>query len=194
MQEFDALGRQLGRAVSVRPGGPRTDRLRPTARTEARPRSLSASYGLGELPFHTDAAHHVVPPRYVLLRLDDAAIAKAPTLVAVVRPTEFSVREAATLSRETWLVRPGRARAFYAPIFDRSRMMVRFDADCMSQPAGTKLTGASVLEARLSSVPIQEVWWMSGRTLVLDNWRALHARPKIERGDADRALLRQLII
>jgi len=41
--------------------------LRPRSRETARAKSLSATYGLGALPLHTDAAHWVNPPRYVAL-------------------------------------------------------------------------------------------------------------------------------
>lgn len=192
-RQFDALANRLGRAVPVRPHGPTTDRLRPTSTSDASPRSLSALHGLAEFPFHTDAAHHAVPPRYLLLRLEDGACTAVPTLVVDGRPTELAVKDATTLSREMWLVRPGGSRAFYAPILDRSRTLLRFDAGCMAAPTGTALAGEELLRQHLASARKKEIRWYQGLTLVLDNWRMLHARPNIPRMERGRILLRKLV-
>lgn len=93
MREFEMLGRSLGIPVSVRPGGPTTYRLTPTPVSEAAPRSLSAIYGLDAFPFHTDAAHHRVPPRYLILRLADGARSDTPTVVVDARPDRFNADE-----------------------------------------------------------------------------------------------------
>lgn len=42
--------------------------LRPKTRETATPNSMSASYGLDALPFHTDTAHWASPARFVVLR------------------------------------------------------------------------------------------------------------------------------
>jgi hypothetical protein len=72
-------------------------------------------------------------------------------------------------------------------------MLLRFDSGCMTQPAGTFLNGTKILERLVESSPVDEVVWHAGTTLVLDNWRVLHARPTVERSDAGRVLLRKLL-
>jgi hypothetical protein len=192
-REFEHLGASLGIAVSGRRGGPTTDRLTPMPAVAAPPRSLSAIFGLSEFPFHTDGAHHRVPPRYLLLRLADGAQAETPTLVADGRLAELDRDEASLLSREMWLVKGGRGRTFYAPIFDASRMLLRFDLGCMDAPAGTRLDGAQVIHEHLARGPVEEITWCTGTTLVLDNWRVFHARPSVSAGDHSRTLLRMMI-
>ena len=107
LEEFDALATRLGSSVSVRRNGPITDQLMPTPSDQAAPRSLSAIYGLGTFPFHTDAAHHRVPPRYVLMRLADGATSTTPTQLVDAEPGAFTLPDSKTLTRETWLVRGG---------------------------------------------------------------------------------------
>lgn len=180
--EFEALGRALGTPVSVRPGGPATDRLTPVGVEDAQLRSLSAVHGLGAFPYHTDAAHHRLPPRYLVMRLADGACSETPTLLVDVDAMALGADEVRSLSRETWLVRGGFGRTFYAPVLDRARCLVRFDPGCMSQPSGTRLTGQGILEQRLKDSSAVEIHWNPGTTLVADNWRVLHSRPAVVRG------------
>ena len=194
LEEFDALATRLGTSVPVRRGGPTTDRLMPTPPDEAAPRSLSAIYGLGTFPFHTDAAHHRVPPRYLLMRLADGAASTTPTLLVDADPRSFRLPHSKTLTRKTWLVRGGLGRTFYAPILDPSRRFLRFDPGCMSPPAGTFLKGQEILTRRLAlSRQELEIEWATDTTLVADNWRVLHSRPSIPAGDTSRVLLRKLL-
>lgn len=58
-QEAALLG---WKEVPVRRGGPAISTLRPVDRTEAEPNSLSARYGKGAQPLHTDGAHLPEPP------------------------------------------------------------------------------------------------------------------------------------
>src|SRR6266540_143127 len=84
-RELLALGRDLGTPRSVRPSGPLVDRLIPRNADEAPERSLSAFYGFGAFPLHTDAAHHQSPPRLVLLRLAGGAQSASATLLLDLR-------------------------------------------------------------------------------------------------------------
>jgi len=191
--EFKVLARSLGEPVPVRPSGALMDCLRPVSAADAPARSLSALHGLGTFPFHTDAAHHRVPPRYLLLRLADGATSETPTLLVDSDPSYLSRSDAATLSRETWLIQGGFGRTFYSPVLDRSRMLLRFDLGCMRQPAGTRLRAPEILERLLGNSQVVEVAWQPRTTLVLDNWRVLHGRPAVDASDTGRVLMRQLL-
>lgn len=147
LPEFKRLALDLGRPVSARRRGPTVDRLTPTRSVDAAPRSLSAQYGTGAFPFHTDAAHHALPPRYVLLRLADGARTTTPTLLAVIDLAALSPQDRRTLTREQWLVNGGRGRVFYSPILDPRRQLIRFDPGCMSEPGGTTLQGHEIVDA-----------------------------------------------
>ncbi len=68
-RDLAALGRELGTPIPSRPSGPDVDRLVPNQPDQAPARSLSARYGVGEFPFHSDCAYYKILPRWVLLRL-----------------------------------------------------------------------------------------------------------------------------
>lgn len=138
-------------------------------------------------------ASHRVPPRYLILRLADGASSGTPTLVVDARPDMFDSDELKTLSRESWLVKGGLGRTFYAPILDPSRMLLRFDAACMVQPSGTRLLGQEILQQRLEESPIAEINWGARTTLVADNWRVFHSRPAVNQVETPRVLLRTLL-
>jgi hypothetical protein len=191
MQEFEELSLGLGEPICVRPGGPTLETLKPLNRESASPRSLSAAHGLGTFPFHTDAAHHRSPPRYLALRLADHCCGVTPTLVIDADPQRFSAAERMTLRRETWLVQGGFNRTFYAPILDQRGTILRFDPGCMVEPAGTQLVGHEILAQRFETAAA--VSWKPGTTLFVDNWRVLHARPAVVRGDESRTLVRMLL-
>lgn len=53
--------------------------LRPTERADAHPNSLSARYGTGQQPLHTDGAHRDEPPEIVLLSAQEPST--VPTLL-----------------------------------------------------------------------------------------------------------------
>ena len=147
MPEFEGLASALGRSVPARRGGEATDRLRPTLPQNAPPRSLSATYGLAAFPFHTDGAHHRVPPRFVLMRLADGAASGTPTLLVDGYRSLIDAVDRKMLARETWLVHGGFGRTFYAPILDTARGLLRFDPGCMRHPAGTAPKGGGHLNA-----------------------------------------------
>jgi hypothetical protein len=120
-EEFKVLGHSLGVPVRTRPGGALTERLRPTSVGDAPSRSLSRLHGLGVFPFHTDAAHHRLSPRYVLMRLADGSRSNTPTLLVDADPRSLSPSDTTSLARETWLIHGGFGRTFYSSILDSSR-------------------------------------------------------------------------
>ena len=66
MTPLEGLASRLGEVVSSRRDGPAVDLLSPTPVELARDRSMSAVYGIGPLPFHSDASNFRVPPRLVV--------------------------------------------------------------------------------------------------------------------------------
>jgi hypothetical protein len=192
-EEFEALARDLGNPVAVRRDGPTTDELVPTATSQAAPRSLSAIHDLGSFPFHTDAAHHRVPPRYLLMRLADGGSSTTPTLLVDANPRSVCLPDSKVLMREQWLVRGGFGRTFYAPVLDPSKRFLRFDSGCMTPPSGTVLRGRAIIDRWLARTPPAVIAWATNITLVADNWRILHSRPALAVTDEHRVLLRKLL-
>jgi L-asparagine oxygenase len=176
------------------------DILRPQRARDARRGSMSSVYGLSALPFHTDFAHHAVPPRYVLLRLapgEPAGPKPAPTLLLDLSSLPLSAAEVNVISHDVWMVRGGYQR-FYATLlsegFSSSRRALRYDPCCMRPAWGMARRSQRLMEAAIRAGSPSTFRWSSGVVLILDNWRMLHARPAIPGADRSwRALERVLV-
>ncbi len=176
-EEFVRLAADIEGLVGARRSSLQVDRLTVRLTEEARPGSLSATYGDGAFPFHSDFAHRSIPPRYVLLR--SSGTHYRPTLFCDTSPLISRVG-ASILERSVWSVTKT-ARPFACSVLFRvgSAGGFRFDQDCMN-PA-TKI--AEHCDAKLRDL-LQaerndcagEVNWAPGRVVVFDNWRMLHAR------------------
>lgn len=173
--------------------GPLVNLLAPRSRKDAPPRSLSMQYGDGRFPFHTDAAHWPVPPRYVVLRSVGSDSAR-PTLVADLLPSSLPVGIREALEYDVWLVNGGRGR-FLTSIIDSSdggQTVVRFDSGCMTPAERSFGRSAAILATRARKVA-SAVLWRQGEALIIDNWRVVHARGPHPRRAEERLLERVMI-
>ena len=159
--------------------GDKSKLLRPLDSTEAPQKSMSATVGLGPQPFHTDGAWHSTPPRYLVLHCEDAGEGDCPTLVRPLDWTSLSVSSVTELKRPGWIVRGGGLRRpFYSQILTtaENRRYIRFDPYCMSSPRGNSDAVGKATSLLLSHSLSKQFQWREKDTLVLDNWRCLHAR------------------
>ena len=193
--DFLSLATSLGHPVAVRAGDAVMSRLTPVDRDEAHPRSLSAEYGLGRFPLHTDCAHHRVPPRWVLLRLPADKMSDRPTLLADSFDLKLSADERAELQFALWVVNPGRGR-FLAQVLEATGLgmdRLRLNTGCM-RPAHRRFEEtAEWLKDRLELVPRIEFSWQPSAVLMIDNWRVLHGRGGGPAGFAERELQRIVV-
>jgi alpha-ketoglutarate-dependent taurine dioxygenase len=114
-----SLSTKLGQIVPSRLSGPSIDRLTPTDTASANPASQSRFFGLGEFPFHTDAAYKERPPRFVLLRCETAGSSGRQTFLLRpdLRPNPAWQRE---LINALVCVDNGTTR-FYSSVLTRTR-------------------------------------------------------------------------
>lgn len=144
--------------------------LRPVDSADAPRRSLSAKYGSGPQPLHTDGAHLASPPDIVILAAEKPS--PVPTLLwrGNLLRTDPAVRE--DLAHGLFIVDDGIVRSL-ASAFGGGRY--RFDPGCM-RPADSR--ARRVLEyfeeARASATAFN--WTHPGQVIVLDNRTVLHAR------------------
>jgi alpha-ketoglutarate-dependent taurine dioxygenase len=189
------LASALGEPVPSRRDGPLVDELRLVPSELAPPRSLSRTYGLGSFPYHTDAAHHPVPPRYAILRLASSQASDRATHVAPLPLRRLRARERALLEHDVWLVNGGRGRFLTSIISHLHRAgpeIVRFDAECMRPAAPMFGESRGVFEG-LCHCASRAVHWMPGKALIIDNWRTAHARGEGDGRTGDRVLERVLV-
>ena len=173
------LATTLGHPSPSRPAGQVLDRLVPLARAQAHPRSMSAVFGEGAFPFHTDLAHYPCPPRFVLLRAAQTDRMVRPTLLHDSRRLPLTPTERQLLSHGPFLTRGGR-RPFLSTIVDRvprlSDAVVRYDGCCMTPASSSARTAELLLARKMDEREPVRINWYYGQTIVLDNWRVLHAR------------------
>jgi hypothetical protein len=177
----------LGRPVPSRTNGRYLDSLRPLQRSNAHGKSMSAVYGTGAFPFHTDCANHRTPPRYVLLSLAPGSSSDRATLLK--DSCEISFQEKARLSRAVYLV-TGAKQSFYSSVFTPDIM--RYDPCCMKPATAAFAAADLIFREFLQLSKTTTVDWRDRGILVIDNHRILHARAEGPES-SDRVLLRVLI-
>ncbi len=170
----ETLAKRLGHPIGGRAG--RTiEALSPRDQASAKARSLSVVHGLGPFPMHTDGAHRLEPPRFVILVCASPGTSPVPTTLTRFRDLRISASERARLEAAPFLVRNGR-QSFYSTVCCRSRPFIRYDAGCMV-PQGME-SGAvmHLIAERARDTGPTLVSWRTGDVLVIDNWNVLHGR------------------
>jgi alpha-ketoglutarate-dependent taurine dioxygenase len=171
--------------VPVRHGQPPVSHLRPTSEANAHPRSLSAAYGLGAQPLHTDGAHLPEPPDLLLL-ISESANATATRLWRHVAGSKHIAPPPNAMQHGMFLVSNG-PESFFAPALTGSRY--RYDPGCMTACDARARQVAQFFNDQLEHAVVHE--WISGeQLLVVDNRSALHARAAVAPGDEERTLAR----
>ncbi len=174
--------------VAPRRGDVTVSVLRPAAPSAAHPNSLSALYGLGQQPLHTDGAHMQTPPDLLVFISERSST----TPTQLWRPDVPGRRSgppymsAAALLHGMFLVRSGRD-SFYAPALSGSRY--RYDPGCMTPCDARAREVQDYFDQQLSHAAVCE-WSAAGGVLVVDNRRVLHARSAVAEGDLGRELTR----
>jgi hypothetical protein len=169
--------------VAPRRGEATVSVLRPIKASAAHPYSLSAVYGLGPQPLHTDGAHLPMPPDYVVLT------SQSPSATATLlwhAPMAMRSQHSAALRHGMFLVRNGR-ESFYSPVFFNLRY--RYDPACMTACDSR----ARVIEQYFKNQLVRAFkheWTNAGQILVIDNRYTLHARCSVADDDLNRCLNR----
>ncbi|KCZ64696.1 TauD/TfdA family dioxygenase [Hyphomonas atlantica] len=162
-------------------------------REEAHPNTYSGNFGLGRFPFHTDLAHWRRPPRYLLLRCL-VGHNDVPTLLIDGRALVEAIPRD-TLARAIFKPRRPRDRSLallrlFEPATDGADLL-RWD-ELFLRPASTLgETAYEQIQAWLAeNAPKSVTLVQRGDTLIIDNWRMLHARAQIPLGCEDRLIQR----
>jgi L-asparagine oxygenase len=166
--------------------------LTPTDAADATPNTYSGIYGLDVFPFHTDLAHRRDPPRYLMLRCI-VGFEQVPTLLLDGLAVVEAVGETA-LGRA--LVKPRRpvaGRFNLLTIFERrdANPKLRWDETFLRAASPLGQIGLDgVRDAIRNQKPIPIALRDPADTLLVDNWRMLHARSSIFPGCEGRRIER----
>ena len=184
---FIAEAKRIGwEPVIQRRGEGEASTLIPVTADQARPRSLSATYGLGPQPLHTDGAHLPTPPDVLMLYCEQ----NSSTDTLLWRSAGLLGGQVVSPPRGLWdgmfLVENGRD-SFYSPA--RDVRGYRYDPGCMQACDQRAAAVVAYFTGQLEHAE-KHSWAEPGTVLMLDNRSVLHARAAVTETDRDRELIR----
>jgi hypothetical protein len=161
-------------------------------RATATPNTYSGIYGLNRFPFHTDLAHWRNPPRYLLLRCITGHLG-VPTLLIDARAI-YDAIGVDILGRAIFRPRrPLDGKLSLLRLYERTDAGECFRWDEMFIKPASRIgqtADCRVREEVGNSTPWAVTLASRGDTLLIDNWRMLHARSSIPLECKDRQLQR----
>ncbi|MCB1467860.1 MAG: TauD/TfdA family dioxygenase [Rhizobiaceae bacterium] len=169
-----AFARRIGIIVPGRKGA-LIEPIVPRSTEAAEERSLSAAYGLGELPMHIDTAHYLRPARHLILGCANPGQSGTLTRLAPISALKFSPGELSLLTSAVMLVRSGR-RSFYSTILDRCRPFLRYDPGCMEPLDARGEDALQIVSDAIGRIEVIKHEWRRGELLLINNWSMLHGR------------------
>jgi alpha-ketoglutarate-dependent taurine dioxygenase len=186
MEEVRAAAAILGwKETPTRIGESAVANLRPMTQQEAPSRSLSATYGLGAQPLHTDGAHLAIPPDRVVLWAQEPN--ETPTLLWTMPPdSNEHAASRAWLDHGVFLVDNGRDSFFTSAATSGG---FRFDPGCMVACDQRSRRLAMFFEEALVEAHSHH-WETPEQVLLINNRTTLHARAALSDQDRSRSLVR----
>ena len=186
--QFLKLAAELGSPVSIGPEG-YIKSLTVKTEEEAPANSLSAKYGKGSFPFHTDTAFWPRPARLVLLRALKGDIQR-PTYVISFDELLTGVPNS-LIKNSAWICDTGNRKFYTMMHFDADgRQCLRYDPNCMRGANRSAKTLESILTERCSQLNGCKITWKENRLAIISNWTHLHARGVGPDGEHQRILQR----
>lgn len=196
--EGEVIARLLGDPLLLSERG-LVHRLLPSPSKQATPNTYSGLYGLSSFPFHTDLAHHACPPPFFMLR---CVIGFADVLTPLIDGRPLVDAVGATLLKRA-LVRPRRplnGRFQLLRLFDDhvgASGLLRWDETFIRPASAAGEEACSRLALMIATASVIQITLANpGDTLIVDNWRMLHARslvpPECRDRVIERAYLREI--
>ena len=187
-----SVATQLGFPVAARRRKSPLEVLTPVAREKAKPSSPSRMFGLGALPLHTDTAHWIEPCRYIVLGCVSPGLCGRRTVLADSSLLNFSTGARRLLQDSQFRVVNGR-KSFFAPVIGPNYTFFRFDKACMVPIDARSRAALEAMDRAISDLQFEQVDWIKGQVLVMDNWRILHGRTNPVGSGGGRVLERVLV-
>jgi hypothetical protein len=168
----------------------------PKNSSQGRPETMSAEFGMGSFPLHTERAHWPIPPRFLIFR-SVGRVSDRPTTLLDSYRLDLDEELAQELFQRPWIVRYGEI-CFESPVLrtvssGRGRWQIRYDHCCMTPSYGVMEDLGSQLESALAATELEQHYWEPGMVLIVDNWRVLHGRGTSTEADFGRSLERIVV-
>jgi L-asparagine oxygenase len=188
------LANELGVPVPSRPGHPVLAELKPEPFHKARTSSMTSRFGLHSFPLHTDGAFYPIPPRFVILRCERDSVGGRPTII-LDSHTFLTDGLRDQLRTHLWQVhvRP----AFYCSLLQEAEgsLCLRWDPNILRPAHRSAKSTTNDFHNALATSSAISINWEPTLTLVMDNWRLLHARADRPEGvDHEDRLLQRVLV
>lgn len=190
--EFLDVCKKLGSFQTNRNGGEILKRLKPLNKKEAHPNSLSSIHGLNRFPFHTDGAHKLIPPRFLGFRYVGTSNNPEPTLLIDFKSKQLTSAEKYFLNNRIWKINDG-FKIFYSPIKNQQRDFIRLDYGCM-ELVDKREGDQEIMSGIINKFEVIEVSWIKNKIMIVDNWRMMHSRPRINPKNKQNRILERINI
>jgi hypothetical protein len=165
-------------------------KLRPASKENARPNTLSSSFGLDEFPIHTDFSTQVIPAHYLILHTTKKRRAK--TIVYDSREI-LAQYGAEFVSRSIFKIRNGRSCYFSSALAQIAGQNVFRINPATMTPVNAEATVIWEFIKNRQIGPVSATDWSSVKTLIIDNWVMMHSREAVY-SDDDPISLRRIAI
>ncbi len=174
------------------PKGNLVQEVRITSSERALPHTLSAQFGEGEFPLHTDTAFWPTPARFLVMKvLGDM---RRRTTVCAVRDllTLHGSGLAIAIKQSIWTLRALQGSTYCSMEFDipGDAAGMRYDRQCMFPANSAARRIDSILRSRQTETAVAEIEWTENSAIVIDNWRSLHGRGPEPPDEQERILQR----
>jgi len=155
--------------------------------------TLSNRFGFDVFPFHTDTAFWSKPARYILLNSVNET--NCPTLLLKFEEvwSKLNSSQRKVANSAIYLVKTNNLQYYTSLIFNQRQRNIKYDPSCMIPVNNEAKEFKKILTEILNDSQIIEVNWTKGKTIVIDNWKMLHARAKISKNNSNRILKRVYI-
>jgi alpha-ketoglutarate-dependent taurine dioxygenase len=184
------LAKSLGEVVA-HPNGDNIFHLEPKLVGEGMPGTLSNQFGYGRFPMHTDCAFLAIPIRYVVFCSIESNSCKT-MLASVAEVLKNTKPELVSHINKAIFKINIKTKPIYVPLSfkEKGTTGFRYDRNCMLP---VNESAREVFEFMAGCEPIiQEIEWIGGTAVVVDNWKMLHGRNAVL--DDEKRVLRRIYV
>lgn len=165
--------------------------LRPYRPSEAPANSISSTIGLGAQPPHSDCATWPAPPRFIFLKDRTEGNCSVQTRLFTLDAKRIVRDRPSILLSEVWTYQTPGFRGLYGSILqahNRFDYRVRFDPTVMRSPRALSIDALNTIVSYTDEcqLALSDIDW-----LIIDNWRCLHGRSKVNESELNRVIFRE---
>jgi hypothetical protein len=166
--------------------------LRVAAGAEARPMTLSATFGTGAFPLHTDTAFWPTPAKFLVM-LAEGDLRRTTTVCSLRSVLDSGgITLMNLIEKSIWIVR-GKSGNHYGQMTLSTkgfRSGVRFDRQCMKPANASAREVAAYFDTHDCATTVEHLEWRPQTAVVISNWHALHGRGSRPANEQQRILQR----